>query len=386
MKQRIIIFSLIIVAGVIANGQQVLTTKIVQNFDQNGQIYHSEILHFSYPRYTENAVPNFDRHMEVDYPKTDLDIFYNSSNLANEKYRYDERGRILSIFWDGQPFKIYEYEGDFLLRYRYLNCFGGYFVNHYQYKEGLRDSVWIEKSEFLGYDTVSYGKFFHNEQDILDSTILLDIQTHQIVAQNVYKYDPFSGKLISHYSNNRNDIALIEYVYEDNRIKSIEFNRDIENRSHYKTHFLYNEFGLPDSSYGEQMDDINTDYHWSKKYIYNSYKNLEKTITKSGLDGQYSSMVEIYLYNGDQGILNFEKLIAEETFSVFPNPSSGEVQFLANPTIIFPLTYQIFSSNGTIVKTGILKSPTEILDIRDLNSGIYTFNVIGSGVKRLVKL
>lgn len=75
---------------------------------------------------------------------------------------------------------------------------------------------------------------------------------------------------------------------------------------------------------------------------------------------------------------------------VFPNPMHDQVTFLYLPESTAGLTIEIFAADGRIVKVLSTKNNSAVLDINELNSGIYTYSIRNTQNKikqgKLIKL
>lgn len=64
-----------------------------------------------------------------------------------------------------------------------------------------------------------------------------------------------------------------------------------------------------------------------------------------------------------------DEISTETAFGVFPNPSSDNITIEANPTIV--KGYNIYSSEGKLVRKGNINADRTTVDVSDLNTGLY---------------
>lgn len=91
-----------------------------------------------------------------------------------------------------------------------------------------------------------------------------------------------------------------------------------------------------------------------------------------------------YLQVWFQGFLSTAEL-STSTFSIYPNPSDGNIQLnLKNDEVA---NIAVFNVAGQVVKNFVVASPSTVLDMSDLNEGLYLVQVtqgVSSTTKKLV--
>jgi len=67
---------------------------------------------------------------------------------------------------------------------------------------------------------------------------------------------------------------------------------------------------------------------------------------------------------------------ADLIYSVFPNPTRGDVNFRTNRAGFY--TYEIINQAGSIVKSGSLIGPEATINMAMLSNGLYAIRLIDS--------
>jgi hypothetical protein len=84
------------------------------------------------------------------------------------------------------------------------------------------------------------------------------------------------------------------------------------------------------------------------------------------------------------GRTNIFDIISNNYIQIFPNPTCDFITInIINEDIAF--NYQLYDIQGKTLKQGKLKSKSHIIDIRDLNNGIYFVNIKNEKQKSLIK-
>ena len=102
------------------------------------------------------------------------------------------------------------------------------------------------------------------------------------------------------------------------------------------------------------------------------------------LDGNprtYDTTVDIgaYEYNPSLSLVD---VVAKNNISVYPNPSSGMLNFT---NISEDFSYEIYSVTGALVKKGIVTTANATLNVSELNAGVYIVKTSINDVIRVVK-
>ena len=98
--------------------------------------------------------------------------------------------------------------------------------------------------------------------------------------------------------------------------------------------------------------------------------NPQINITEAGID---------HFFIADTDELSFNEL--ESDFSVHPNPVNHELIVTGIDT---NQAYKIFNPNGSVVKSGYVSGIDRIIDVSQLNQGVY-FLMISSEVIKIIK-
>jgi hypothetical protein len=72
---------------------------------------------------------------------------------------------------------------------------------------------------------------------------------------------------------------------------------------------------------------------------------------------------------------NIQEISIDNQIKIYPNPAINEI------SIIYENGYKIFNSHGIILKQSFIK--TNIIDISDLNKGLYFINTGNKTIKFL---
>lgn len=80
----------------------------------------------------------------------------------------------------------------------------------------------------------------------------------------------------------------------------------------------------------------------------------------------------------------------ESPFQIFPNPSNGIVQIIANNEFKSPISYEVYNSNGALVKMAenVLPTATAQIDLTKEPSGLYLIayrTLSNSGMLKVIK-
>jgi len=99
------------------------------------------------------------------------------------------------------------------------------------------------------------------------------------------------------------------------------------------------------------------------------------------IDGQftYSNVVAVTLSDKQ----------TKAAISLYPNPANNQILVSVPVSIGKYFQYKIYSSNGSLIKSGNMNSQTELLDIKDIPAGTYMIKVAnenGNFVKRFIKM
>lgn len=83
-------------------------------------------------------------------------------------------------------------------------------------------------------------------------------------------------------------------------------------------------------------------------------------------------------YRVGDGTTSTENIPADEIVTIFPNPARGflNVEITPEARAGQPLMYRIFSTNGQLVKSGMLGNNISIIAVKDLPAGSYFFEVL----------
>jgi len=100
-----------------------------------------------------------------------------------------------------------------------------------------------------------------------------------------------------------------------------------------------------------------------------------------------SSSIEIWKffsrYDINGSLANVNELTLVDEIKVFPNPSNDFVS--VNIPLSDALPYEIVSINGKLIKSGILKSANDLIDVTDLSPEIYFLKLDNQVLKFIVK-
>lgn len=113
----------------------------------------------------------------------------------------------------------------------------------------------------------------------------------------------------------------------------------------------------------------------------NGFIHALYTLDLDGNPRTYDTTVDIgaYEYNPSLSLVD---VVAKNNISVYPNPSSGMLNFT---NISEDFSFEIYSVTGAIVKKGIVTTANATLNVSELNPGVYIVKTSTNDVIRVVK-
>ena len=131
-------------------------------------------------------------------------------------------------------------------------------------------------------------------------------------------------------------------------------------------------------------DNSNTSGQKDPKHLYNSYGTFKVTLKIKNMGCLDSTTITINIvdYTGIEEERNLRSIELQ------PNPANNYLQ-LSREHMINELQWNIYSTQGALIRSGIAKGVKETLDVSSLENGVYfiQFNENGSLLtKRFVKL
>ncbi len=85
-----------------------------------------------------------------------------------------------------------------------------------------------------------------------------------------------------------------------------------------------------------------------------------------------------------QGVLSVDDIASTETFTVFPNPASTQINFTMNPTTTETTMYVYDLLGRQVIAQNAQPTGTQSIDISKLNAGVY-FVSVGTTVQKFIK-
>jgi len=289
---------------------------------------------------------------ETDY-RWDADL---NDWLETYKHNYtnDENGNRLeniSYTWDAEL-------SDWLKTYKYTFTYGaeGKRTNQFAYnwKTDLND--WLASWKRIYYYDDN-GNMTEREFYSWDS----DINDWYISSKNTYTYDDenrLETDIYYSWDMELNDwIPSVknEYTYEVQITNNIRYN----------------------------WSTVLNDWNISYKSIFTFDENGNQTgYTYFAWDNDINDWVNVYKADYFwSGIVNIEENAVAETFSVFPNPTSGIVNIELNKPTQEPLKVELYNAKNQIVYSEIIKSNISVFSITvpELTPGVYLLQISGKG-------
>ena len=100
-----------------------------------------------------------------------------------------------------------------------------------------------------------------------------------------------------------------------------------------------------------------------------------------------SDTVQIFVKNCGTG--NIAEAWYPKKIEIFPNPATNELHVKIRTAIITPVTITIYNMQGKVVKQITIKQNENVIDVSELQQGVYSVRVSGNGLicnERFVKM
>lgn len=232
---------------------------------------------------------------------------------------------------------------------------------------------------------------------------------NQFIDVSEYSSLTFSAMARDSHTQNGSNNDLLAIEFYDNTYQLLR-NDDITGSTNF-TWSTYYKYWWDGNNYFE----IDTEKcyqptgHDDRRWFHNQWEYVERTITiptnakyiRLSLHKLYEDSEHFLVLNpvlkgtttksknkASSKILNNNNFLLDQDVLIYPNPSNQYVSILLEKEIEQAINYIVYDISGKKIKQGIVNKRTNIVDIRDLTSGVYIIKLYNEKItfnKRIIK-